>query len=224
MKQIIVKKTVRASVLVAMAATMVIGTSAMPAFAASDKQLAKASTLQESDLSGTGWSSSPHTEHKDSTQPSCKATNAANKAAKKFGAHAPDFDNSDGASVTNTVYVFPNVKQARAYLATFKLPGALECFQKGLDDSVASSQGATAAGADLNVKGGPADDGVGFQGTLGNIPTGATPPTVDLYVQAVAFRVGRGVTGITTSNPSEAYPSTVDLATTAIARLKKNLK
>jgi hypothetical protein len=127
--------------------------------------------------------------------------------------------------VTNTVYVFPDVKQAKAYLAAFKLPTALECIQQGLDQNLKSKPGATATVKDLQVTGAPRpiDDGVGFQGLISGVPTAQTGVT-DTAVQAVAFRVGRAVTGFTTTNPGQPFPDTVTLVKTGAARLGKNLK
>jgi hypothetical protein len=218
-----VRQALRATAIVAMATIAVVGAFAVPAFAKTDKQIAKASTLTVDDLSGTGWSQKPHKQDSDSDLPSCRATNAARNKARKYGANSPDFRNTDGATVTNVVYVFPKVKQAVAYLAAYKLPTALECVQQGLDQTLESSPGASAKVDSLDVSGGPVDDGVGFQGVISGYET-AQAGVTDTYVQAVAFRVGRAVTGFTTTNPGAAYPDTVDLVKTEVARLKKNLK
>jgi hypothetical protein len=218
-----VKQTLRASVLVAIAACLAVGTFAAPAFAETNKQIAKASTLTIDDLSGTGWSGKPHKQDPDSKVPACKPTNKAKAAARKGGTNSPDFKNVDGTTVTNVVYVFPSVKQASAYLAAFKLPSALECLQQGLDDTLKSQSGASATVEALDVTGGPVDDEIGFQGVIAGVET-AQPNVTDTYLQAVAFRVGRAVTGFTTTNPGEAYPDTVTLIETQVARLKKNLK
>jgi hypothetical protein len=218
-----VKQTLRASAVVMMATITVVAAFATPAFAKTNRQIAKASTLTIDDLSGTGWSQKPHKQDQDSDIPSCRPTNKAKAKAEKGGANSPDFQNTDGATVTNVVYVFPNVKQAAAYLAAYKLPTALECLQQGLDQKLKSEPGVTATVEDLDVTGGPVDDGVGFQGMISGAPTAQTGVT-DTYLQAVAFRVGRAVTGFTTTNPGEAYPNTVDLVTAQVAQLKKNLK
>jgi hypothetical protein len=218
-----VKQVLRASALVVLATVTLVGAFAVPAFAKTDKQIAKASTLTIDDISGTGWSQEPHERDADSDLPSCRPTNKAKAAARKGGANSPDFQNVDGTTVTNVVYVFPNVKKATAYLAAFKLPTALECLQQSLDENLASKPGASASVEDLDVSGGPVDDGIGFQGVIVGVDT-AQAGVTDTYIQAVAFRVGRAVTGFTTTNPGTAYPDTVDLVTTQVARLKKNLK
>ena len=113
------------------------------------------------------------------------------------------------------------MKAAKAYLAAFQDPAALECLQDGLDEALADTPGAVAVVGALDVSGGPAQDGVGFEATI-TIPDGATEITVK--IQAVAFRVGRGVTGITTQNVDEPLPITAELASASIERLKKGLK
>ncbi len=217
------KLALRASAVVAIASITVVGTFAVPAFAKTDKQVAKESTITIDDLSGTGWKQSPHDSTEKYKLPVCRTSIKARAAAKKSGANSPDFSNSDGTTITNVVYVFPNVQKAKAYVAAFKLPTALECLQQTLDQSLKSEPDASAKFEDLDVSGGPVDDGVGFQGVISGYPTAQTGVT-DTYVQAVAFRVGRAVTGFTTSNPGEAYPDTVTLVETQLARLKKNLK
>jgi hypothetical protein len=215
----------RAVAFVAVGAIAGVGAMATPAFAASDKQIAKASTLKISDLSGVGWTSTPHTDNPDSELPACAPTNKANHAAEKYGAHAPDFANSDGAEITNAVYVFPTVKQAKAYLAAFKFPTAQECLQQGLDQQFEGS-GVTATVSELDVSGAPKgtlDEGVGYQGVITGVPPDENGGA-DIHLEAVAFRTGRAVTGITTTNLGAVYPDTVKLVLTDIARLKKNLK
>ena len=215
----------RSTAIVAVAVIALVGATAGPAFAASDKQIAKASTLKASDLSGSGWTATPHEESKDSTIPACAPTNKAGNAAKKYGAHSPDFSNSNGAEITNSVFVFPTVKQAKAYLAAYQLPTTLECLQQGLDQTLEGT-GATATVTELDVSGAPKgtfDDGVGYQAVLTGIPADQGGG-VDVYFEAVAFRTGRAVTGFTTNNPGANYPETAQLVLKDIARLKKNLK
>lgn len=213
----------RAPALVAVIVITIVGALSAPAFAKSDRQIAKASTLLITDLGGTGWKAKPHTDEPDSKLASCAPTNKAHNAAKKYGANAPDFVNSDGAKITNAVYVFPSVKQAKVYLAAFKLPTALECIQQGLDDALRNTPGTTAKIGEIDVTGGPFDDGVGFAGVITGVATSGSA-SVDVYMQAVAFRVGRAVTGFTTANPGAVYPDTEQLVVTEIKRLKKNLK
>jgi hypothetical protein len=197
------------------AATMAL---ASPAWADSNKQIARASTLTISDFPA-GWTESPHTESAPSKLPACGPTVAAAKRAKPFGAWSPDFGLSSGttqtSAVTNVVYVFPSVKQARAYLAAFQLPTAERCLQARLDRSTRGSS-VKATVAPLDVSGSPADDEVGLTATLAS--------SLDtVYFEAVAFRVGRGITAITTQNIGAAYPETASLATTGIDRLATNL-
>lgn len=219
------KRIRRSTVLVATVVLALVGAMSAPAFAKTDQQIAKASTLRVTDLTGTGWSGSPHTEDPPSELPSCRATNKVDAAGEKYNAHSPDFENATtDTTITNTVYVFPTVKQAKAYLAAFKLPTALECLQQGLDETVQDAPGAAAEVGTIDVSGGPFDDGVGFAGAVTGIPAGSDGSTQDLYLQAVAFRVGRAVTGFTTTNPGEAYPDTEQVVVTQIKRLKKNLR
>ena len=211
--------------LVMMATIALVGSVATPAFAASDKQIAKASTLKVSDLSGTAWTSTPHKESPDVKLPACAPTNKADKAAAKQGsAHSPDFSDSGGTQIRNTVYVFPSVKDAKAYLAAFRLPTALECLQQGADQSLQGS-GETAKISDLAVGGAPKPiaEGVGFQGVITGVPASQNNGA-DVYLQAVAFRVGRAVTGLTTMNINKSYPETEKLVLKSVARLAKNLK
>jgi hypothetical protein len=221
-----VNRTRRLAALVTVSAIALVGAFATPAFAASNRQIAKASTLKVSDLSEAGWTATPHTEDPPSKIPACAPTNKVERVGKRFSAHSPDFKNSDtGGQITNTVYVFPTVKLARAYLAAFKLPTAQECLQQGLDQNLEGS-GATATVSPLDVSGAPPgtfDDGVGYQGVVTGIPADQGGGT-DVYFEAVAFRVGRAVTGLTTTNPGAAYPGSADLVFTTVARLKKNLK
>jgi len=215
----------RATTIVAVSLVAVLGAMAVPAFAASNKQIAKASTLQLADLSGTDWTSTPHAKKPDSKVPSCAPTNKANNTAEKYGAHSPDFKNSTGTVITNAVYVFPTVKQAKAYIAAFKLPTAQECLQQGFDKTLQGS-GATATVTALDVSGAPKgtfDDGVGFQGLITGVPASENGGA-DLYLQAAAFRVGRAITGLTTTSPGANYPDTAKLVLADIARLKNNLK
>lgn len=218
------KRIRRSTVLVAVV-VLALGALSAPAFAKTDKQIAKASTLRVTDLTGTGWSGSPHKEDPPSKLPSCAPTNKVDAAGKQYSAHSPDFDNATaGTTITNTVYVYPTVKQAKTYLAAFKLPTALECLQQGLDENVQDTPGASAEVGTIDVSGGPFNDGVGFAGVVRGVPGGANGATQDIYLQAVAFRVGRAVTGFTTTNPGEAYPDTEQVVVKQIKRLKQNLK
>ena len=217
--------TRRATALVAVSVIALVGAIAAPAFAASNQQIAKASTLKVSDLSGTDWTATPHKKSPDSTLPSCAPTNRVNNAARKNGAHSPDFANSAGAQITNTVYVFPSVTQAKAYLAAFKLPTAQECLQQSLDQKLEGS-GATGTVTALEVSGAPKgtfDDGVGYQAVLTGLPADQGGGA-DVYFEAVAFRTGRAVSGFTTTNPGANYPDTPKFVLADLARLKKNLK
>ena len=212
---------------VIVAASVALGIAfASPAWARSDKQVARASTLRISDFPA-GWTASPATEGSPSKLPPCRATVAAAKKAKPYRATSPDFGLSNGGTptsqVANMVYVFPSVKQAKAYLAAFKLPTALECLQQSLDQKLESSPGASASIQGLDVTGGPVDDEVGFQGVISG-PETAQAGVTDTYVQALAFRVGRAVTAFSTTNPGAAYPDTAQLVRTEVARLKKNLR
>jgi len=204
---------------VVITAFALVGVVALPAVAKTDKQVAKSASITAKDL-GRGWDATKHTDDGPSGTPSCADTDAANEGAKKYEFNSPDFALGD-AEVTNSVYVFPNVKAAKAYLAAFQDPTAIECLQDGLDAALTDAPGAVAAVGELDVSGGPAQDGVGFEATI-TIPDGATEATVKL--QAVAFRVGRGVTGITAQNVDEPLPITAELATASIKRLKRGLK
>jgi len=220
-----VNSTRRAAAIVAVSAIALVGAIAAPAFAASNQQIAKASTLKLADLGGTGWTSKPHKKQPDPKVPACAPTTKASNAAEKYGAHSPDFATSAGVEITNTVFVFPTVKQAKAYLAAYKLPTAQECLQQGLNQSLKGS-GATATVSSLSVGGAPKgtfDDGVGFQAVITGVPADQNGGA-DLHLQAVAFRTGRAVTGVTATNPGAAYPDTAKLVLADIARLKKNLK
>jgi len=204
---------------VIVAASVALGIAfASPAWAKSDKQVARASTLRISDFPA-GWTASPATEGSPSKLPPCRATVAAAKKAKPYRATAPDFGLSSGGTptsqVANMVYVFPSVKQAKAYLAAFKLPSAKECLQARLDKSLKGSS-VQATVETLDVSGSGADDELGLTATV--------PSSLDtVYFEAVAFRVGRGVTTLTTQNVSARFPDTASLATTSIERLKTNL-
>ena len=219
-------RTRRGTALVAVSVIALVGAIAAPAFAASNRQIAKASTLKVSDLSETGWKANPHTEDPPSKIPACAPTNKVEQAGKKYSAHSPDFENSaTGAQITNTVYVFPSVAQAKAYLAAFKLPTALECLQQSLDQELEGS-GATGTVTALDVSGAPQgtfDDGLGFQAIITGVPADQGGGA-DVYIEAVAFRTGRAVTGFTTTNPGSNYPDTAKLVLADVARLKKNLK
>jgi hypothetical protein len=208
----------RAAAAIVVVSFALVGAFASPAWATSDKQIARASTLRISDFP-SGWTTSPHTESPPSKLRACRPTLAAEKNAKPYKVAGPNFGLSSGgtqtAQVTNVVYVFPSVKQARAYLAAFQLPTAEECLQARLDKAMLGSP-LKAAVTTLDLTGSPADDEVG----LGAI----VPSSIDtVYYQAVAFRVGRGVTAFTTQNVAAPLPDTPSLAATGIARLRSNL-
>jgi hypothetical protein len=214
----IVETSRRVAVAVVAASLTLVVAFASPAWAKPDKQIARASTLRASDFPA-GWTTSRHTESSPSKLPVCRPTAAAEKKSKSYGAASPDFGLSSGgtrtALVTNVVYVFPSVKQAKAYLAAFQLPTAQECLQARLDNATKGSS-VKATVTTLPLSGFPADDDVGLAATV--------PSSLDtVYFQAVAFRVGRGITALTTQNIAAPFPDTATLATTGIARLKTNL-
>jgi len=187
---------------------------------AGDKQIARSAALRQRDL-GPGWTSTKHTEEPPPDIPACEGTNRASDAAEKYEYRAPDFEQGD-SKVTNVVFVFPTVKQAKAYLRAYQRPEALTCFEQGLATVAQDEPGVRFTVEELDVSGGPADDGVGYRADLrASAPDGSTATFV---FQAVAFRVGRGVTAITTQNPDVAFPDTADLALTSIKRLRKGLK
>lgn len=207
----------RVTVAVAASVALVVAF-ASPAYARSDKQIARASTLRVSDFPA-GWTTSRHTESSPSKLPVCRATAAVEKRGRPYKAASPDFGVRGGDTqttlVTNVVYVFPSVKQAKAYLAAFQLPTAQQCLQARLDQATKGSS-VTATVTALDITGSPADDEVGLAATV--------PSSVDtVYFQAVAFRVGRGITAFTTQNVAAPFPDTATLATTGIERLKTNL-
>lgn len=204
---------------VVVAALAVVGATALPAVAKTDKQIAKAASISAKDL-GRGWTATKQDPDSPSEIPECEGTEAADERAEKFEFESPQFDQGD-AQVTNSVFVFPSVKDAKAYLAAFQDPITLDCLQLGLEDALPADAGATVDVEELDVTGGPADDGVGFIATV-TVPDGASEAT--LILEAVAFRVGRGVTGMTTTNPDEPLPITAELATASIKRLRKGLK
>ena len=139
--------------------------------------------------------------------------------AERYKAVSPAFgltsDGTQTAQVTNEVYVFPSVKQAKAYLAVYQRPTAQKCLQARLDEAMAGSP-LEATVVPLDVSGSPANDEVGLAATI--------PSSLDtVYYQAVAFRVGRGITALSTQNVAEPFPDTAYLARTGITRLKTNL-
>ncbi|HEU5301799.1 MAG TPA: hypothetical protein VFW06_06125 [Acidimicrobiia bacterium] len=210
---------VRRSTATVVAALLAVGLTALPAAAKTDKQIAKAASITVKDL-GRGWDTSKHVEDDPSGIPSCADTDAANDDATEYEFNSPDFS-QENAEVTNSVFVFPNVKDAKSYLAAFQDPAAVDCVSDLLDEGLADTPDASVSVDELDVSGGPANDGVGFLATV-TIPTEEGEATVIL--EAVAFRVGRGVTGITTQNVDEPLPITADLAIASIKRLKKGLK
>lgn len=207
------------SAAVVVTAVALVGALALPAHAKTDKQIAKAASIKASDLP-QGWTSGKADPDEDSGIAACEATEAISARSEKYEFESPEFTEGDSL-VSNSVYVFETVKQAKEYLETFQEPDTLDCLQEGIDAALAETPGASATVEDLDVSGGPANDGVGYLATI-TIPDGATDVT--LVFEAVAFRVGRGVTGITTNHVGEALPLTPDLATTSIKRLKKGLK
>lgn len=210
---------IRRSTATVVAALLAVGLTALPAAARTDKQIAKSASITKKDV-GRGWDTSKHVEDDPSGIPSCADTDAANEDATKYEFNSPDFSQGN-SEVTNSVFVFPNVKDAKSYLGAFQDPAAIDCLSAGLEEALADSPDASVSVDELDVSGGPANDGVGFLATV-TIPTEGGEAT--LILEAVAFRVGRGVTGITTQNVDEALPITADLATASIKRLKKGLK
>lgn len=210
---------IRRSTATVVAALLVVGLTALPAAAKTDKQIAKAASIKASDLPGD-WTAGKGEPDEDSGIPECEATEEASRRAEKYEFESPQFEQGD-SQVTNSVYVFETVKQAKQYLAAYQEADTIDCLQLGLDEALAEEPSASAFVEELDVSGGPADDGVGFLGTI-TIPTEGGEAT--LIFEAVAFRVGRGVTGITTQNVEEPLPITADLATTSIRRLRKGLK
>ena len=207
------------SAAVVMSAFTILAMTALPAAAKTDKQVAKAASITAKDV-GRGWTAKKQAADKPSGISECSVKEAADKRALKYKFESPDFQQGD-ARVSNSVYVFPKVKDAQAYLAAFQDPSTIDCLQLGLEAALADSAGASVTVENLDVTGDPVDDGVGFRATI-TIPDGAIDAT--LIFEAVAFRVGRGVTGLTTNNANEALPITPDLATASIKRLKRGLR
>ncbi len=207
------------SATVVLAAFAILGSTALPAAAKTDKQIAKAAAIKASDL-GSGWDATKHVDDDPSGIPACEDTDAAKEDASRYEFNSPDFAQGD-SEVTNSVYVFPTVKDAKEYLAAFQDAAALDCLQEGLDEALVEAPDATAVVEDFDVSGGPASDGVGFVATITIVDAGTEHTS---KFELVAFRVGRGVTGITTENVDEPLPITADLATASIKRLKKGLK
>lgn len=207
------------SVTVVIAASAMVGALALPAAAKSDRQIAKAASITKSDV-GRGWTATEQEPDEPSGIAACEATEEITEASERYEFESPQFEQGD-AQVSNSVYVFPTVKQARTYLEAFQQIETLDCLQEGLDAALAETPGVSTEVEELDVSGGPANDGVGFLATI-TIPDGANEVT--LIFEAVAFRVGRGITAITTNNVEEPLPITPDLATSSIKRLRKGLK
>ncbi|MFO7592317.1 MAG: hypothetical protein R6X23_15745 [Acidimicrobiia bacterium] len=206
---------IRRSTVVLVTALLAVGAVAGPALAKTDKQIAKAASIKLADLEGD-WTAAKGDDD-PSGLPECADIDAIDKRSKKYEFQSPEFSTAE-SFLSNSVYVFPSVKQAKAYLAVFQDDSAGACLQAGLEEAVADQPGSVVDTGLLDVTGGPADDGVGYQVDV------TSPDGEVLALQAVAFRVGRGVTGITTLNLGASLPETADLAITSIERLRKGLK
>lgn len=237
-----------ARALVAVLTIALVGTLSGPAFAkadrTADRQIAKASTLNLSDLRGTGWTVPPdgsltradNTTLVDDVFGKCVSGLVAD-AAERYAAHSPAFeyraagvpaDLSPTTEIANTVHVFPSVKQAKAYLAALRSPTTRECINQDLQ-FVRMLTGVPGTITPLDVNIGSANGGVWYESVLDlqayTPPDDRFSPRInDCCSQLVAFRVGRAITTFNTFDSVGVYPDTKQLVVTNVARLKKNLK
>jgi hypothetical protein len=214
---------------------------ALPAFAAKDPQAAKASLLQLADLptSGrpgfTGWlavspggDSSLTMGNLDPAFAACAATNKIEQASSKYRSDSPDFSSNSDA-IGNSIYVFPNAKKAKAYVAAYAKPEAQQCFQHGVEKNSVADDPRTFPPFDATtVSGGSLNEGVGFDATIGTAPQFSDSGTATL--QDVRFRAGRAVIFLSTyyggypNQPAAAFPGTATYFSTIATRLQQHLK
>jgi hypothetical protein len=219
------RPAVAAAVLVtALTAALAAPASAAPAARKrSDTAIAEQGVLRLSDFPA-GWQQSRHKDSRPSGIAACKATEGANAKAKRYRAQSPDFSKGDTTVAGNTVYVFPKVAQATAYLKPYQAAAAQACLRQAGQKALKKSAGATVQvqALDLSsaIQGSAFDDAVGYVVLL-TIP--GQPDATKLFVVPIAIRIGRSVTMFTTENAGEPLPETDSLLTASLTRLARAL-
>jgi hypothetical protein len=174
----------------------------------------------------------------DPAFPACTASIAVETNSSKYRTDGTDID-SNGSSIGNSIYVFPTVDQAKAYVASYATAAAKECFQHSMSWHPISVEGRypyfdptdeTLELPDFDpstVPQGSVDEGVGFDAIQRSTPGSTSPGTQGF--QDVRYRAGRAVIFLRTfngdSSSSGAYFPGVGGYLAAIAdRLTPQLK
>jgi hypothetical protein len=249
-----VNLTHRSAVLVVTGATAMACIFGNPAFArsttATDKQAATAALLQLSELPAgdpargfRGWqeisaggSDVLRLGFPDLAFKACAATIKVEKASEKYRADTGDYD-SNSDDIRNSIYVFPNAKKAKRYIATYTKPAERECYQHsvtvGNQMRLAGSLGPIAAPAfpDFDastVPSGSVNEGVALSAWWSNNEPGNTDPDGET-IQEVRFRSGRAVIELSTyysisKGPAPAFfPGTAGYVISIANRLRTQL-
>ena len=185
---------------------------------ASSKAIAASAFLKAGDFpSEAGWAVGKPPSSNPPSGPSCGLINRVLTKYKKYRFHSPRFTNGN-ASATDTVYVFPSVKDAKRYLAAFKNADAKKCLLQDAQAAVDSKT--TVRITDIDTSG-IGDDGVGFavQVTSPNAQGG----TDILAIDAPGYRVGRVFVGFTFQSLDEPLDIQTQLVRASINRLKRAL-
>jgi hypothetical protein len=197
-----------------------------------DKAIAKQALLKVSDLPSTGWESSKRTESNAADKLrkeifECFSAQRVIDRAKRYRVLGPNIKrraNTGTQQVSETVYVFPTVKDARSYMVPFIEDDGITCFRKLLLEQLKS---ATPDGTEILVQSQNRAPELGNSSIHYEFIATLTEPdgtgTSKAYFDAVAVQVGRGVGGLSFQSANVPFPEIDAVSATAAKRLKKTL-
>ena len=168
-----------------------------------DKAIAQAGLLTIADFPA-GWTQQPAAKSKPSKLKSCKTIEAVSSSSQRYEEKSPDFVQGD-ARVSNAVFVFPNVKKAKAYLAPFQRSGKV-CLQDSVRKALPEATVAVTSVDTAPIIQSGIDDAVEFVARLDEPNQGgATQTFADIEV---ALRSGRTIYTVSSLSP---YPPPAEL-------------
>jgi hypothetical protein len=227
-------RILRVLLVTSIALAVAVGTAPLAAGKTGDKARAREALLREADLPQVGgqWSSTPRNSEGDSEADAirkeifeCSSVQRVLDRSKKFRVLGPNFTRSTpqgDQQVSDTVYVFPNVKAARSYMAPFLDDDGIDCFRKYLLEQLQNRvQGAEVLVQSVERAPELGDSSVGYQLTA-TISDDAGNEDV-IHYDAYAIRVGRGVTGLSFANQNQPFPGLEGVNEAATERLENAL-
>jgi hypothetical protein len=188
-----------------------------------DKAILAAAVIQDADVP-SAWASSQSSNTAGNDVPAdaaCRSIKAATNAAR----HVPNamsrqyMDPNAPSLADDQVFAFPNVKNARAYLADYKASDTSSCLQEifgrpfGPGGGQVQGTPVVSPITDLQPKG---DERIGYEVV---VPLTSQGQSFDLHWDLIYMRLGRGVVHFVFNNAGQRNPQLVSIVSAVVSRM-----